>query len=135
MRMKKTKAAKLQYKVFRKVFSRSTRKHRRRVFLTEALEKLQSLCGYSPQQVNDITHRIAKDLTFNLFMGVKIYDFGKYCKGFQGSKNQQIDRIEITLLPASLSILEFFKRDEEYKVKYYSGDELILTTTEYARRF
>ena len=68
-------------------------------------------------------------------MGVKIYDFWKYCKGFQGSKNQQIDRIEITLLPASLSILEFFKRDEEYKVKYYSGDELILTTTEYARRF
>ena len=133
--MKKNKASELQYKVFRKVFSQRTRIHKRREFLTEVLEDLQTICGYSPQQVNDINYRIAKDISFNPFIGVKIPNFRKYSFGFQGSNKQVIDSIEIFLLPASLGLFELFKRDEQYKVNYYCDGELVLATTQYARRF
>ena len=133
--MKKTKATKLQYRVFKKVFSRGTRIHKRRVFLTEALEDLQQLCGYSPQQLRDITHHIVVDLSFNPFMGVKISNFSKYNAGYQGFSDRKIDRVDIYLLPASLGLFQLFKRDEKYRVNYYYEDQLIYSADQYARRF
>jgi len=135
MHMKKTKAAKLQYKVFKKLFSRDTRIHKRRVFLTEALEDLEKICEYSPQQLRDITHHIAVDISFNHFMGIRISNFRKYSAGYKGLSNQEIDRIDIILLPASLGFFQLFKRDEKYRVNYYHNGCLIHSTNQYARRF
>ena len=133
--MKKNKASELQYKVFKKLFSRDTRIHKRRVFLTEALEDLEKICGYSPQQLRDITHHIAVDISFNPFMGVRIGNFRKYSSGYKGLNEKKIDRVDIILLPASLGFFQLFKRDERYRVNYYDGEYLVHSTNQYARRF
>ena len=133
--MKKIKATEIQYKVFRKVFSKKTRIQKRRDFLNEVLEDIQVACGYSPQQVSDMSYLIARDITFNLFMGVTINNFEKYSHGYQKTIDIDIDKIVVSLSKASLGFFDLFKRDEEYKVRYYKDQELILSVFRCARRF
>jgi hypothetical protein len=99
------------------------------------LEDLQIVCGYSPQQVTDICYLISKDLSFNQFLGVTIENFQKYSQGFTGSIDIEVSKIVITLNKASLGLVDFFRRDEEYKVKYYHNKDSVLSTTVTARRF
>lgn len=133
--MKKIKATKIQYNVFRKLFSKKSRIRKRRDFLNEVLEDIQTACGYSPQQVSDIVYLISRDITFNPFLGVTIENFRKYSHGFQSNLDKNIDCIVISLDRASLGIFDFLKRDEKYKVKYYHNQELILSVHRVARRF
>ena len=133
--MKKIKATKIQYNVFRKVFSKKTRIRKRRDFLNEVLEDIQIACGYSPQQVSDIVYLISRDITFNPFFGVTIENFRKYSDGFQCDLDKKIDRIVIVLDKASIGFFDLIKRDENYKVKYYHSQELILSVHRVERRF
>ena len=133
--MKKKEASKIQYDVFRRLFPRSVRQHKRRVFLSEAMKDLCDVCGYSSVMLHDIAHDIVEDLSFNLFYGVVIGNFALYCKGYQGSTRQTVDKVEITLIPASLGFFDFFSSTAEYRVNYYSGGELIHSANRKARRF
>ena len=133
--MKKSKATELQNRVFRTVFSRDTRIRKRRAFLVEALKNLHNVCNYSPEQIKEICHRIAVDISFNPFFGVSIHNFQEYCVGYTNRYDQEIDKINIILLPVSLGVLDFFKREEKYKVNYYFEGKLIYSSTLYARRF
>ena len=133
--MKKIRATKIQNDVFRKFFSKRSRIRKRRVFLYDILEDLQIVCGYSPQQITDICYLISVDLSFNQFLGVTIENFKKYSQGFTGSVDMEVDKIVISLNKASLGLIDFFRRDEEYKVKYYHNKDSVLSTNVTARRF
>ena len=133
--MKKIRATKIQNDVFRKFFSKKNRIRKRRVFLYDILEDLQIVCGYSPQQITDICYLISVDLSFNQFLGVTIENFKKYSQGFTGSVDMEVDKIVISLNKASLGLIDFFRRDEEYKVKYYHNKDSVLSTNVTARRF
>ena len=133
--MKKRNASKIQYKVFRFLFSRSIRQHKRRVFLSESLVDLFNLCGYSPNQVADIAHEIVIDYSFNPFLGVVVDDFDKYSIKCQSDSKRPIDKIEVMLVPVSLGFFDLFKRDAEYKVKYYEKGKIVFSSHQVARRF
>ena len=133
--MKKQKASKIQYDVFKRLFSRSVRQHKRRVFLSDVMEDLCDVCGYSSTMLKEIAHSIVEDLSFNLFYGVVIGNFALYCKGYQGSTRQTVDKVEIILAPVSLGFFDFFSSTAEYRVNYYSDGKLIHSANRKARRF
>ena len=133
--MKKEKASKIQYGVFRKLFSQDTRMHKRRVFLSQALEDLYGICEYSPDQIYNIVRKIVESKSFNQFYGVVISRFDVYSKGYQPGKNVRIDKISITLSPASLNFLDFFKRKSKYKVCYFRDNEIFDTRFKVLERY
>ena len=133
--MKKKKASKIQYSVFRKLFSRETRQHKRRVFLSDALKELQNLCGYAPNQIYSIAHEIAEDLSFNPFRGVTINNFENYCIGQISEKRVKITKVEIILRRVSLDIFDFFKKKEEYRINFYQGEQQLSSIIKRLTRF
>jgi hypothetical protein len=133
--MKKDEASLIQYRVFRKLFSKENRVHKRRVFLSQALEDLYGLCGYSPDQIYNIVRKIVETKSFNHFYGVVIPRFDLYSKGYQPGKDVKIEKISITLSAASLSFPDFFKRKSKYKICYFRDNEIFYTKYKELERF
>lgn len=133
--MKRKKATNIQYAVFRKLFSKNTRQHKRSVFLSQVLRDLEIVKGYSREQIDDIAHDIAENISFNHFYGLVIEEFDNCCVGYLPSIDQKVDKVTISLSKASLSFLEFFNRKGPYKVNYYYKGGLLHTSQQKARRF
>jgi hypothetical protein len=133
--MKRKKATNIQYRVFRKLYSKGTRQHKRRVFLSQVLNDLEIVKGYSPDQIDGIAHDIAKNISFNHFYGLVIEEFDNCCIGYQPGIDQKVDKVTISLVPVSLSLSDFFKRRDYYKVNYYYKGGLLHSSQKKARRF
>ena len=133
--MKKKRATNIQNSIFRKMYSRSTRQHKRRVFLSQVLSDLEIVKGYSSDQIDDIAHDIVKNISFNQFYGLVIEEFDNCCIGYHPGIDQKIDKVTISLVSASLSLSDFFKRRDYYKVNYYYKGRLLHSSQKKARRF